>query len=105
MARYRKKPVVIEARQLTAGGAKELARWINGEGGDASFGVRSATVIISTLEGEDASFGAWSDVVIISTLEGDMHATPGDYIIQEVVGEFYPCKPDIFAATYEAVEP
>lgn len=40
----------------------------------------------------------------ISTLEGDMKAMPGDYIIKEVNGEFYPCKPDIFAKTYEPVE-
>ena len=85
MPRYRKKPVVIEARQLTAGDAKELARWINGEGGDASFDARS-------------------DEVIISTLEGAMHATHGDYIIKGVANEFYPCKPAIFTATYELVE-
>jgi hypothetical protein len=41
---------------------------------------------------------------LIQTLEGDMHANPGDWIIKGVKGEFYPCKPDIFAATYEAVE-
>jgi len=40
----------------------------------------------------------------IHTLEGDMTASPGDYIITGVKGELYPCKPDIFAATYEPVE-
>ena len=40
----------------------------------------------------------------IATLEGTMHASPGDYIIRGVNGEFYPCKPDIFVKTYEAVE-
>jgi hypothetical protein len=39
----------------------------------------------------------------IPTLEGDMIARPGDYIIKGVNGEFYPCKPDIFAKTYEEV--
>lgn len=39
--------------------------------------------------------------LIIHTLEGDHHASPGDYIIKGVNGEFYPCKPDIFAKTYE----
>jgi len=39
--------------------------------------------------------------LIISTLEGEMVAVPGDWIIRGVQGEFYPCKPDIFAATYE----
>lgn len=42
--------------------------------------------------------------LIIKTLEGNMSALPGDWIIKGVNGEFYPCKPDIFAKTYEAVE-
>ena len=42
--------------------------------------------------------------MIIETLEGDMKASPGDWIIRGVSGEFYPCKPDIFALTYEPVE-
>lgn len=41
--------------------------------------------------------------LIISTLEGDMTASPGDWIIRGVKGEIYPCKPDIFEATYEPV--
>jgi hypothetical protein len=44
------------------------------------------------------------DYVYIETLEGVMTATVGDWIIRGVKGEFYPCKPDIFEATYEAVE-
>lgn len=43
--------------------------------------------------------------VDIDTPVGTMHAKPGDWIIRAVQGEFYPCKPDIFAATYEPVEP
>ena len=47
----------------------------------------------------------WSDEGIsIETLEGTMRADPGDWIIKGVKGEFYPCKPDILAATYAAVE-
>lgn len=42
--------------------------------------------------------------IVIHTLEGDMTASPGDYIITDVNGEKYPCKPDIFARTYEPVE-
>lgn len=41
--------------------------------------------------------------VVIPTLEGDHKASPDDYIIKGVKGEFYPCKPDIFELTYEAV--
>jgi len=55
-------------------------------------------------------FGAFTDwhldaceFLIIKTLEGDHRANPGDWIIKGVRGEFYPCKPDIFAATYDAV--
>ena len=40
----------------------------------------------------------------IATLEGTMTANPGDYIITGVKGEKYPCKPDIFCATYEPVD-
>ena len=42
--------------------------------------------------------------LVIKTLEGDMFANIGDYIIKGVTGEYYPCKPDIFAITYESVE-
>ena len=42
-------------------------------------------------------------ILVIHTLEGDMEASIGDYIIKGVKGEFYPCKPDIFAKTYEEV--
>ena len=42
--------------------------------------------------------------MIIHTLEGDHHASVGDYIITGVKGEQYPCKPDIFAKTYEPVD-
>ena len=42
--------------------------------------------------------------IIIHTLEGDMRASPGDYIITGVKGEQYPCKPDIFYKTYEAID-
>ena len=41
--------------------------------------------------------------IFVLTLEGEMRATVGDYIIRGVQGEFYPCKPDIFAATYEPI--
>ena len=43
--------------------------------------------------------------LVIHTLEGDHHASYGDYIIKGVNGKFYPCKPDIFAKTYEAALP
>ena len=45
-----------------------------------------------------------SEILIIETLEGNMTASPGDWIITGIKGEKYPCKNDIFLATYEAVE-
>ncbi len=85
--KYRKKPVVIEAVQLCAAGedeSPEVVDWLHANLPDGWEGTRD--------EGID-----------IPTLEGVMHASPGDWIIKGVKGECYPCKPDIFEATYEAV--
>jgi len=89
MARFRKRPVVIEARKFNGPPHEDvdLATWC---GGEFRF-VRAA----------DGKTLAPS--IAITTLEGEMQATPGDWIIRGVKGEFYPCKPDIFAATYEPV--
>lgn len=87
MPKYRKKPVVIEAMQIPSPGpeymaeGKALVRWL--EDGNCAYAIHP-----------DAR-------VYIATLEGEMKAGPGDYIIKGVKGEFYPCKPDIFEATYE----
>ncbi|WP_068672287.1 hypothetical protein [Oceanobacillus sp. Castelsardo] len=82
MAKYRKKPVVIEAVQLLEGTTPKQVK--NALGVDP--------VIIS------------NDKYYIQTLEGMMEVSIGDYIIKGVQNEFYPCKPDIFEATYEKVE-
>lgn len=82
---YRKKPVVIEAMQLDSDNAAEVAEWCSGRTTDSYYVSLSAHVFIDTLE-------------------GTMRADVGDYIIKGVQGEFYPCKPDIFVATYERVE-
>ena len=76
--KYRKKPVVIEA-------------WQNSD--ENEFPVWLANVDAGREPG---------GVILINTLEGVMKAMPGDYIIKGVQGEVYPCKPDIFEATYEA---
>jgi len=82
MGKYRKKPVVIDAVQFTD------------ETKDQVFGfVRSSCQPDRDTEGKP--------VLHISTLEGEMTAVIGDWIIKGVKGEFYPCKPDIFEATYE----
>lgn len=88
--KYRKKPVEVEAVQFKGGAdsALEVIKWIMGNGGRASY----ETVDMDTIAG----------MIGIQTLEGRMHATPGDYIICGVQGEFYPCKPGIFEQTYDA---
>jgi hypothetical protein len=82
-ARFHKKPVVIEA-----------VRWTGDNYWD---------VVAPFLHGQD-HFVSRADKVAIKTLEGTMDADVGDWIIKGVQGEFYPCKPDIFEATYEPAE-
>lgn len=91
MPLFKKKPVVIEARQFTSSlsgktNADELVHWIVKSGGDANFD--NGFIFIRTLE----------------THNEHLHkATELDWIIRGIQGEFYPCKPDIFTATYEEV--
>ena len=80
---YRKKPVTIEAMIFTGDNANEVAQWIGGPDAEENWGR--------------------CDYWEIETEEGTMEARRGDYIIKGVQGEFYPCKPDIFSATYEDV--
>jgi len=87
---YRKKPVIVRAFQF----AKECGV------GDFPFWIQERDTVhlywntVSLLVGR----------VYIQTLEGSMEALPGDWIIEGVQGEIYPCKPDIFAATYEKMD-
>lgn len=85
--RYRKKPVVVEAIQLTVDNLQEVSKWIVCCGWSVGVEIGS-------------EFGVR---IHISTLEGVMSANVGDYIIRGIDGEFYPCKPSIFAKTYEQV--
>lgn len=85
--KYRKKPVVIEALLFTGKNCFEIMHFIN----------RSSDIWQAELHNTDCP--------VIHTLEGDLHTSPGDYIIKGVKGEFYPCKPDIFEITYEAINP
>lgn len=78
--KFRKKPVVIEAIQYTGENGLDIAIFCKG-----------------------TPLKTFGDSIIIPTLEGHHRADAGDWIIKGVKGEFYPCKPDIFEATYEAV--
>lgn len=90
--RWRKKPVEIEAMRIPSAVSDapgvseevaEIARWCGG----------TATVLLPNYRYQ----------ILIHTLEGLMVASPGDYVIRGVQGEFYACKPDIFADTYQEV--
>jgi hypothetical protein len=93
--KFRKKPVVIEAMRWT--------------GEDNAEGIQAAVAFCQPLPHapDDAHIHAGlgytpaTGELFIPTLEGTMTASPGDWIIKGVKGEFYPCKPDIFEATYE----
>lgn len=87
--KYRKKPIIIEAMKLTRNIADVVFDWIGEEN------------ISYSNNGEFREDGCFVD---IKTLEGTMTAREGDWIIKGIKGEFYPCKPDIFEATYEIVD-
>ena len=93
MAKYRKKPIVINAFQwngnLTAE-EKTFPDWFK-------FTLKSGGIAFEYA-------GSSESIISIDTLEGTMRAEPTDWIIQGVKGEIYPCKNDIFLATYEKVE-
>lgn len=89
MARYRKKPVVIEAYQVPTTWPPVRYEPFPGWLIDAADSIKQAD--------DDPR------AMLITTLEGVMRADPGDWIIRGIKGELYPCKPDIFAATYEPV--
>lgn len=89
MAKFRKKPVVIEAVQYQFCNKKEIDEFVGRQ--LAEFTRDSQEEVCDTY-------------LIIPTLEGNMIADRNDWIIKGVNGEFYPCKPDIFEKTYEKVE-
>lgn len=86
--KYRKKPVVIEAMQLTRRYFDVVMEFIGKD---------------NLSEYSTGEFSEDSCYLAIKTLEGTMTANEGDWVIKGIKGEFYPCKPDIFEATYEAV--
>lgn len=95
MAKFRKKPIVIEAFQLTydvAKGKESIPEWAAYDEKEGKIKVQFTDKIHN------------SQHALISTLEGEMRANANDWIIQGVNGEIYPCKPDIFEKTYEKVD-
>lgn len=94
--KFRKKPVVIEAFQydgdlMKSNGAFYVPEW-------AVHAYFDKILFFDRIDTENPS------ELFVKTLEGNHHVSVGDYIIQGVQGELYPCKPDIFELTYEEVE-
>lgn len=92
--KYRKKPVIIEAFRydgdLIRSDGQYVPEW-------APKAYEDGTMYYGELDGQPGE-------LFVKTLEGDHHVSVGDYIIQGVNGELYPCKPDIFEKTYEEAE-
>lgn len=87
MTKFRKKPVVIEAFKHTANAGEQTMAW-------------PKWIIDACVDG---TIYVKNGDTFIKTLEGDHLVSEGDMIIRGIKGELYPCKPDIFAATYEQV--
>ncbi|MFR4530611.1 MAG: hypothetical protein ACLT5Y_03680 [Thomasclavelia ramosa] len=93
MPKYRKKPVVVEAVRWTGSNLEEIRNFV---GSDLIEECVELFDIKRTLKEMLVD-------IAIDTLQGTMRVDYGDYIIKGVQGELYPCKPDIFLATYEEV--
>lgn len=91
MAKYRKQPVVVDAFKWTGDVfQQEDPEW-------AVEAIKEGIVVFNDSGTEQVA-------LLIKTLEGVMRADRGDYIIRGIKGELYPCKPDIFEATYERID-
>ena len=89
MAKYRKKPVVIEAVQYK---------------GSGNIGGMTPASLWEALKDGTLYATNGMDPFIVKTLKGSLTVAPGHWIIKGVQGELYPCKPDIFEQTYDLVE-
>ena len=114
--RFRKRPVEIEAFQMTEARRRDNCNWpewLNRAWNEKKGEIGSVYPILREPDAENPlQWGSpmmgiekeGEDHLVIATLEGRMRVEWDDWIIRGVAGELYPCKPEIFAATYEAVE-
>lgn len=86
--RFRKRPVMIEAMQYTEANREALIAWCGAQG--------------TSIDDDGGEYELLN--LRVKTKEGVMMCSPNDWVIRGVQGEFYPCKPDIFQATYDLVE-
>jgi hypothetical protein len=92
VSKFRKKPIVVDAFQVT----------------EYFFEVESPDWLMEAIDSGNVFWFRGTGVVeklFVRTLEGNMKAEVGDWIIKGINGELYPCKPDIFDKTYEKVDP
>ena len=89
MSKFRKRPIIIEAEQWRSPDSADM---------DVRLPEQISVILYANSDG-----GPPSRTYYIQTLEGRMLLSPGDWIITGIMGERYPCKPDIFEATYESV--
>ena len=105
--KYRKKPVVIDAWHWEFDGTTtpDAPSWVTDALGKPDFG-EGAIQFWPDGDRRLPDDNEWSSKphIVIGTLEGVMRMLPGEWLIRGIKGELYPCKPDIFAATYEPVE-
>ena len=108
MMRFRKKPLEIEAEQLRWDNWSQVCELLmHGDvppnGGRACGLTHAEAAELFPNAGVDTEHEGLIIYALVPTLEGDRLATEGDWIIRGVKGELYPCKPDVFEATYEPV--
>ena len=97
--KFRKKPVVIEAFQMTPERRESNSEWLPWMHRAWQLGRAEPGSLHPTIEGDGEG-----TLSITTTLEGEHLVSWGDWVIQGVAGELYPCKPEIFAATYEPAD-
>ncbi len=98
--KFRKKPIVIEAFQMTKERRQDNSEWPNW----LNLAWNTPSHESGALYPSDWPMSDGTDTLKITTLEGEMNVDWNDWIIQGVNGKIYPCKPDIFEKTYEQVE-
>lgn len=99
--KYRKKPVVIDAFQYDGDLKGSNGKYYVPDWAVTAF--HEGAMYYDSLSAETSSIFTKPLELFIKTLEGKHHVSVGDYVIQGVQGELYPCKPDIFEKTYELV--
>lgn len=113
MPYFRKKPVIVEARQMPLGPgnnveAFDIYKWVE-ESSLGSFDYEKRNKVVENTKWIKTACAVSIDpedgCMVILTLEGLMKVKPGDWVIKGVGGEFYPCKPDLFEKLYDTENP